>query len=112
MPPNPSGKLVKGRFKSEEEIIAAIDAKLAQVKKLRIDAASLNIRARDAHLKFEKKGDPKFLGLRDKLHERSDRKILHAEKLEKGYLTHLKGKLAVFRTDLLPEMGTDRSIPK
>lgn len=107
----------RGRYNSEQEILDAIDAKLEQVVRLRKSATSMASKGRKLQLKLEKEtvhADAFELSLkREALHDRADRKNQKADKIEKGYLTYLKHKLAEFRTELLPDSGeTDRSVPK
>lgn len=113
MPLDPNAP--RARFSTEAEIIAAIDEKLDEVNRLRQSAAKLYSKAREHYKQLTLTNDVKFLVKRDKCLEIGDKKISKAEKIEKGYLTHLKRKLQQFRTELLPLPGldtTDRSVTK
>lgn len=95
--------------------MAAIDEKLSEVNRLRQSAAKLYSKAREHYQQLTMTNDPSFLVKRDRCIAIGDKKISKAEKIEKGYLTHLKRKLQQFRTDLLPLPGidtTDRSVTK
>ena len=93
----------RARFKTEEEILAAIDEKLSQIERLRKEAA-----------KFDKLAEATFARGHSGLAWRqdADRKRDKADRIERGYLQRLKRSLAAFRTKLLPGFGEDNSIPK
>jgi len=96
---------VRARFRSEAEILAAIDKKMEQVKRLREQAAGL---AQEASVLVRRGRAACAHLLRD------DAYYLHAraDKLEARRLAGLKRKLSEIRTMLLPGCGTDESIPK
>jgi hypothetical protein len=102
----------KGRFNTEREILDAIDRVRGNVNRLRTAAQKLNAKGNDSFEKFKKSFDMKFMVERDNFYSKADRKNSKADKIEKGYLTQLKWKLSEFRTEILPGMLPDKSIPK
>jgi len=93
----------RSRFKTEQEILDAIDLKMSQIRRLRNEAA-----------KFDELADKAFARGHSGLAWRADadHKRDKADRIERGYLQRLKRTLAAFRTKLLPGFGEDNSIPK
>lgn len=105
------------RFKSEFEIMAAIDRKTELIAALRYRAQTWDKKANDLFdviqdwpesAKRQRKADDAT-----SMREKANRLRKRAERIERNYLSRLKGKLAVFRTGQLPGLNNnDPSIPK
>lgn len=109
-------KIIRGRYSTREEIISAIDKKVAQVNRLRASAARLyNVSSK---LMSPKKHGvsmvptPEQITMAISVREKADKKIIKAERLEFAGLSYLKGKLAQFDTMILPGVNIDTSIQK
>lgn len=105
------------RFKTESEVMAAIDRKTELVAKLKERA-----------IKWDEKATALFESIQDwpdstkraasardatAMREKANRMRSRSERIERNYLQRLKGKLAVIRTGQLPILDNhDPSIPK
>jgi len=105
------------RFNTELEILAAIDQKTEFVKRLRFRSQTWDQKANilfdainpwpDSERKENKARDARAM------REKATRMRNRADRIERNYLSRLKGRLAVFRTGQLPGINNhDPSIPK
>jgi hypothetical protein len=104
----------KGRWKSVDELMRAIGRVTRRIARLRLSAEELDDKANETEEK-EEAGRFAGLGYRTPKSYRIEatEKLDRAGRMESGYLQHLKRKLAVMQTPLLPNVGTtDTSIPK
>jgi len=110
-------RIPHARFKSEEEILKAIEDKRAFVEKLKQRAENHVKRAHEIWDAIQEwpDGDDRIReasrGRAQK--EKAERLFNRAESVQTRYISRLINKLAVFRTDQLPALdNNDRSIPK
>lgn len=102
----PKKRVPKARFNSVDDVMEAIGKITRRIMRLRLGAEDLDAKAR----KEAKEGSANMARA---YNDFATRKFDKARKLETGYLQHLKRKLAVMQTPLLPNVGTtDQSIPK
>lgn len=105
------------RFETEFDIIEAIDLKQAFIKRLRFEAGTLDQSASDIFGAIQEwppsEAKDKEADRAKALREEANAKRSRADHIESTYLSRLKGRLAVFRTDQLPAIDNkDRSVPK
>ena len=100
--------ITRKRFKTEDQIIAEIDIMLKSVPDLKLRASELRIRSE----MFSKERKDNY-NARECLTQ-SDRLFKKARNIEdgKGRIRTFKDKLAQIRTEVMPFMAGDRSIPR
>ena len=105
------------RFKTEFDIMAAIDRKTQLVKDLRFRAGTWDKKASDLFDAIQDwpNSEKRLIKAHDAaaMREKASRLRSRADRVERNYLSRLKGKLAIFRTGQLPVLdNNDPSIPK
>lgn len=98
---------IKPRFSSEKEILESIDRTVSKIARLRKSAGRMD-EITDLMVRKGTVDGEKIKNRR----ETADRRRNKAQRIESGWLVRLKNDLSVFRTELLPNVINDRSIPQ